>query len=241
VMTGASRMGKAFIIDEAEMMNPTTQNAILKTLEEPPEGTVIALVTSSEDRLLTTIRSRCQRVAFMPLSDQEMGAWIKSRDEFAAVKGAERDWLLRFAQGSPGAALSAIQHGLFAWQESLGPLLDTVGRGKFPPEMAGVMHKLIGEQAEAAVKQNPEASKDAANKAWMRRMLSFIAEDLRLRLRSQTAGKAADQVQEDAIAQRLLAAIDVVTRTEQQMYSNVNQQLLLENLVAQMCVEPVMV
>lgn len=239
VLTGASKAGKAFIIDEAEMMNAATQNAILKTLEEPPEGTVIVLVTSSEDRLLTTIRSRCQRVAFTPLSDQEMTAWVKSREEFAATKGGEREWLLRFAQGSPGAALSAVEHGLFAWQEALGPLLDTIGRGKYPPEMAGAMHKLIGEQAEAAVKVNPDASKDAANKAWMRRMLSFIAEDLRQRLRAQTAGKTAEQVQEDMTAQRILAAIDVVVRTEQQMYSNVNQQLLLENLVAQMCAEPV--
>ncbi|MEM9373943.1 MAG: hypothetical protein AAGA55_09895, partial [Planctomycetota bacterium] len=67
VMRTGSMMGKAFIVDEAELLdrspaNAPTQNAILKTLEEPAPGTLIVLVTSSEDRLLPTIRSRCQRV-----------------------------------------------------------------------------------------------------------------------------------------------------------------------------------
>lgn len=244
VMTGASRMGKAFIIDEAEMMNPTTQNAILKTLEEPPEGTVIVLVTSSEDRMLTTIRSRCQRVAFTPLSEADMLTWLKTRASLEPpppTKPSEREWLLRFALGSPGAALVAMENQLFTWQEALAPMLESVARGHYPVEMAAAMHKLIGERAEAAVKANPDASKDAANKAWMRRMLSFLAEDMRLRLRMHAVGKAAQQIAEDPAAHRLLSELEAVTRTEQQMYANVNQQLLLENLVAQMCVEPVMI
>ncbi len=55
------------IVDPADAMNPQAQNALLKTLEEPPDDTTLVLVASSPDALLPTIRSRCMRVAFAPL------------------------------------------------------------------------------------------------------------------------------------------------------------------------------
>ena len=73
--------------------------ATLKLLEEPPAGTVIILVTTREDRLLPTIRSRCQRVAFAPLDDQAMQSWLASAD--LAVDPESRRWIERFAEGSP--------------------------------------------------------------------------------------------------------------------------------------------
>lgn len=56
--------GKVFIIDSAERMLPSSANALLKTIEEPPAHTLIILVTSAPDKLLPTIRSRCQVVRF---------------------------------------------------------------------------------------------------------------------------------------------------------------------------------
>jgi DNA polymerase-3 subunit delta' len=55
------------IVDPADAMNPQAQNALLKTLEEPPEDTTLVLVASSPDALLPTIRSRCLRVPFAPI------------------------------------------------------------------------------------------------------------------------------------------------------------------------------
>jgi DNA polymerase-3 subunit delta' len=55
------------VIDPADAMNPQAQNALLKTLEEPPDETTLVLVASSPDALLPTIRSRCLRVPFAPL------------------------------------------------------------------------------------------------------------------------------------------------------------------------------
>ena len=55
------------VVDPADAMNAQAQNALLKTLEEPPEDTTLVLVASSPDALLPTIRSRCLRVAFAPL------------------------------------------------------------------------------------------------------------------------------------------------------------------------------
>jgi DNA polymerase-3 subunit delta' len=55
------------VIDPADAMNPQAQNALLKTLEEPPEETTLVLVAASPDSLLPTIRSRCLRVPFVPI------------------------------------------------------------------------------------------------------------------------------------------------------------------------------
>ena len=58
---------KLAIIASAHQLNPAAQNAFLKTLEEPPSGTVLVLVASAPDKMLPTIRSRCSRVSFGPL------------------------------------------------------------------------------------------------------------------------------------------------------------------------------
>ena len=60
---------RVVVIDPADAMNVQAQNALLKTLEEPPEGTTLVLVSSSPDALLPTIKSRCLRVAFAPLPE----------------------------------------------------------------------------------------------------------------------------------------------------------------------------
>lgn len=55
---------KVAIIDRAEKMTTSAQNALLKTLEEPPENTVLILVTKNKDKLLSTVLSRCQKIKF---------------------------------------------------------------------------------------------------------------------------------------------------------------------------------
>lgn len=58
---------KVALIVSAQAMNPSAQNALLKTLEEPPKATVLVLVSSAPDKLLPTIRSRCSKAGFGPL------------------------------------------------------------------------------------------------------------------------------------------------------------------------------
>ncbi len=63
---------KCIIINDADTMNESAQNALLKVLEEPPIYASIILVTSSEDKLLKTIQSRVVKEVFMPLSYEEL-------------------------------------------------------------------------------------------------------------------------------------------------------------------------
>jgi DNA polymerase-3 subunit delta' len=58
---------RVVIVDEADALMPEAQNALLKTLEEPPPASVFVLVTSRPDVLLPTVRSRCQHLRFGPL------------------------------------------------------------------------------------------------------------------------------------------------------------------------------
>jgi len=63
---------RAIIIDQAEMMTQEASNALLKTLEEPPLFNVFFLITSSEQAIPLTIRSRCRRVGFTSLNEDEL-------------------------------------------------------------------------------------------------------------------------------------------------------------------------
>lgn len=228
--------GKVFIVDEAELMDPVTQNQVLKTLEEPAEGTVIILVTSDESRLLATVRSRCQRVSFGTLTERDMQAWMQ-------ISGVEVDanvspWLLRFASGSPGAALVAIEHGLYQWHSALDPALKAIeaaalspGGGTLPagPTVAAgvgaLMSKLVEERAKATVEGKPNASKEAANQFWCKRMLGLLADRWRTHLRRAENG---EQVA------RCSAAIELIRVAERQAESNVQIGAVLENLAAQL-------
>lgn len=217
---------KVFIIDEAELLdrsvtNAPTQNAILKTLEEPPPGTVIVLVTSAEDRLLPTIRSRCQRVAFGRLSSAEMAAW--ARQAAIQIPPQHKDWLLRFADGSPGVLREAIDAGLGTWHERLAPLLAKVERGEYSPELGPAMATLIDEWAESHVAGSRNASKEAANHEGARLMVRLLASHFSYRLR--TAGSDSE---------RAAAAIDALVVAERELAANVRLSDLAEDLSIRM-------
>ena len=71
---------KVAIIDDADLMNEASANALLKTLEEPPERAMLFLIGSNLDAVLPTIRSRCQLVRFSPLSISEVAALLVEQD-----------------------------------------------------------------------------------------------------------------------------------------------------------------
>ena len=177
--TAALGHGKVFIIDEAELLDPNAQNSILKTLEEPPPQTYFFLITSQPDRLLPTIRSRCQQVRFMRLDAQSMREWFKratAKDSELGIRNSELlSWIEHFADGSPGAAQLAIEYGFFEWQKSLNPMLAELERGKFPVAMGETLAVLIDAFAVAWVKSHKNASKDSANKDGAKHMFSLLA------------------------------------------------------------------
>jgi len=94
------------VIESAEAMAEPAANALLKTLEEPGEGLLI-LISAAPEKLLVTIRSRCQSIPFQPLSPSQM-AEVLARTlppEEAGVLQPDAPELLAMAAGSPGALL----------------------------------------------------------------------------------------------------------------------------------------
>jgi DNA polymerase-3 subunit gamma/tau len=79
---------KVYIIDEAHMLTTEAANALLKTLEEPPEHAVLILVTTEPHRLPTTILSRCQRFDFRRISQKEL---VTRLQHIASTEGFEID------------------------------------------------------------------------------------------------------------------------------------------------------
>lgn len=92
-----------FIIDDADKMNDSAANALLKTLEEPPAGSHIFLITSRADSLLPTIRSRCQVVRFAPVETSEIERLLI---EARAFTHDEARLTARLSRGSIGRAVS---------------------------------------------------------------------------------------------------------------------------------------
>ncbi|MEY3026903.1 MAG: hypothetical protein ACO31E_04135 [Phycisphaerales bacterium] len=214
---------KVFIIDEAELLDTYGQNALLKTLEEPPPGTYIFLVTTQEERLLPTIRSRCQRVAFRTLEAAAMDAWFDRHE----VPADARAWLAEFSDGAPGTAELAHRHGLRAWSEELLPRFAMIESGRFDGALSDRLAELVGDFAERVVKENPKASKEAANRQGTRYLLLTLA----ARLRGAMTDAAA---RGDALALALAAQrVELISRLESEVRANVNLKHALANLVAQ--------
>jgi DNA polymerase III subunit delta' len=93
---------RVYVIDEAERLREEAANSILKTLEEPPETSVIVLVTSKPYALLPTILSRCQMLGFAPLTSSEIETHLIRQ---ARQSTDEVRMQARLGRGSVGRAL----------------------------------------------------------------------------------------------------------------------------------------
>ena len=228
-ITPGGAASKVFIVDEAELLdrsatNAAVQNAMLKTLEEPAPGTLIILVTSSEERLLPTIRSRCQRVRFGTLSRDAMETWLTRQD----YSPAEQDWARRFGEGSPGRVKEAIETGLIAWHERIGGMLERLLAGQYPLELGASMASMVDEWASARVAADARQSKEAGNKAGADRMLSLVGEILRMKLAEASASGDERTLEQYALR------IDALERARGRLFANVPGQMVFEALAAEL-------
>lgn len=94
---------KIYIMNEAEKMNQEAQNALLKTLEEPPEYVVILLLTTVKEALLPTILSRCVQLDMRPVEDKTVRKYLMSE---LKIPDYQADICVAFARGNIGKARS---------------------------------------------------------------------------------------------------------------------------------------
>lgn len=92
---------KIYIIPEAELMNPQAQNALLKTIEEPPEYAIIMLLTNNLDKMLPTILSRCITLNLKPVGELDMMEYLSRM----GISQAKAKFCVGFAFGNLGKAV----------------------------------------------------------------------------------------------------------------------------------------
>lgn len=222
--------GKVFIVDEAELLNPTGQNALLKTLEEPSPGTYLILVTASEHRLLPTIRSRCQRVAFGPLEDSAVSHWLSRHH--ADLDEQARKWVVGFAQGSIGRASLAVRFELVEWGAAvLTPINRLARSGRPEPALGVAIAECVDGFAAAWVAAHKNASKEAANRRAAALMGSMLGNFARRKLAELARDCDPDQPgASEPLLTPWLGVIEAVDTFERQLNSNVNLKLCCEGL-----------
>jgi DNA polymerase-3 subunit delta' len=141
---------RVVIIDQADALNPDAQNALLKTLEEPPPSSVFVLVTSRPDSLLVTVRSRCQRLRFGRLSAGEVAAVLVERHRFTP---ADAHAAAAVADGSVQAALDAETEEAVAAREAAAELLEGAARSTDPRRRLEGARALLAGGKKAADRQ----------------------------------------------------------------------------------------
>jgi DNA polymerase-3 subunit delta' len=199
---------RVFVIEAAEQMRDESQNALLKTLEEPPDFVHILLLTSEPTALLETIASRCQPIDFAPLPPEAIEASLAgsgSPDELTAAARLSAGDLARarFLLTDSGRAL---RDGALEWVRAVGvdtpdalkrrvygestptapsgttsPWLHLLKSAEFAGEEAEeATRSALEEEAEAGVKRSAKDLSDEAKRAGRRRRTEVL--DLGLEL-----------------------------------------------------------
>jgi DNA polymerase III subunit delta' len=209
--------GKVFVIDEAELMTASAQNALLKTLEEPLGRTLIILLTQSTSQLLATVRSRCQIINFVPLDAK----WITKELEKRGISATSAKQAADLSDGSLGAALRWIEDAALEPAQELSRRVETVLAGKKAEDLPELLKKSADALAQKALERDPLASKDAATRDGLAVYLSVISRRLR-------AGFS--QERDPVSMEQTCRYIEAVARAEKYLDANVNVALVLEQL-----------
>ena len=212
---------KIYIMNEGEKMTVQAQNALLKTLEEPPEYAVILILTTNVNSLLPTILSRCVLLNMKPVRDEQIKKFLMENMEIPSYKA---DICTAFARGNVGKARMLANSEEF----------DKV------KEEAITLLKYIGEmeinEIVAAIKKINEYKFDVNDylyilSIWYRDVLMFKAthdaNDLIFREEIQYIRKVADKSTYEGI-ERIIDALD---KSKQRLSANVNFDLTMELLL----------
>ena len=208
---------KIIIIDPATLMNLASQNALLKTLEEPPQDSLIILIASSAGGLLPTVRSRCLRISFAPLGRAEITGYLRTKQ---GVTGDEVEFLAAMSMGSIGAALGLDKE---AFVEKRRVWADIVGALK-----AGDYQSVVS-AAEALAGNRDDALKFLAwAQSWYRDLLVYgvtgdAGELVNLDMRQQIEQHAAP-----AQSEQRIAALTGSTAAAAAIQRNLNRRMVLE-------------
>ena len=233
--------GKVFVVREAELMSAAAQNALLKTLEEPPPGVTIILICRRSEQMLPTTISRCHTVRFGPLPLDFVAERLVRED---VAEGEAMFWA-SFTEGSAGRSLSLARGDMYSIKCDMLDKLSAMGPGG-DAALGERLQKITDAQAIAAVKaakspDGAEMAKTLATRQATGTMLELIASAFRDAITLSTGADRplvnADQRHAvEAIAgkhstRQLAGAIEQLSNYEQLLWRNVNPKIVWDNVV----------
>jgi DNA polymerase-3 subunit delta' len=225
---------KVFIVLEAGRMSQAAQNALLKTLEEPPAGTFIVLVVEQVDLLLPTILSRCQSVPFSGLPT----CFVRQQLEERGLVPEVAHFLAEHSQGRLGLAFEYAEDQLFELKRELLSVW-TRNENDAPTVLARQIDRMAGELAERYRQRCPDLSQADAARRCLQAVLSVLAGAYRdaVLVMSQARQRKTNEDQIELV--ELLAkrwsyrspdVIRLIAKAQEQIEQNVNAPLALESL-----------
>ena len=237
---------KVFVVDEAERLNASSQNALLKTLEEPPEYCCIILLCTRLEKLLPTTKSRCRVMRFAPIDEQKIIELL----EHTNIERKKAQYFSRLAQGSIGMASQLAQLELedVELYETKKQLVDFIAAGRYS-ETIGKAEWLLGKSREIAaawVKLRRNASKTDINRRAAKTLVQIAISALYDAMKLNLAGPAEiinlDQKEQiKKLAQRFdpeqsAEKIEDCYETIRWIDASVNEKLIFEQLLLNLAI-----
>ena len=215
---------RVFIVEDAERLTPEAANALLKTLEEPPDQVVLVLIASEPSVLPPTVLSRCRQIELRPMPVEQVAQELRSRNGTDSVR---IDEIARLSGGRLGWALRAV----------LEPdLVD--GRTRRLEEVREVLEGTLERRFVYAAKLASRFASDQDSvaeeldlwRSWLRDafMLNEKREDLVLNLSMMDGLRSTASA---LSAAQIAGAVHAVEETLDMLRRNVNARLALERLM----------
>ncbi len=223
---------KVGLVEDADDFNDESANCFLKTLEEPPPGSVLVLLATSTERQLPTVLSRCQVVRLRPLPAEELRAVLADHGVADPVRVGR---LVRLAGGSPGQALALADDALWAFRQAL---VDFVAAAKPDPvAFAADWARFVEEAGKESAAQRGRAS------LVVRLLADALGVALRLAVGVEAAGDPAERDKLRRLAERagpdhLADLLEACTEADYQIDRKVQPVLVIEALVDKLCRPP---
>jgi DNA polymerase-3 subunit delta' len=211
---------KIVILDPATLMNLPAQNALLKTLEEPPKDSLLVLIAPNLGGLLPTVRSRCLRVSFVPLTRDQVVAFLVSQKK---VRVEEAQLLAAMSMGSLEIVTAVDPQELLARRHRWIDLLLRVASGDY---------RTAAETAEALAGNKEESLRflDWAE-SWYRDLLVYTVTQNRQEVVNVDLLPQIEQVSVAVGLERLLERIAEAKKAVVAIQRNLNRRMVLENLL----------
>jgi DNA polymerase-3 subunit delta' len=231
-LKSARGKGKVVLIDDADDLNEESANCFLKTLEEPPSRSILILISSSLDRQLRTVVSRCQVIRFAPLPLPLVEEILRSRpvgDEQTLIPPELLPRLARLSDGSPGLALKLADPALWEFRQTF--LLELT---RMPLDNVALSQGLV-EFVESAGKES--AALRGRARLVLRLLIDFLGDALALSQQgSARRTEADDRPLLDALAGRagleaLLGMLERCLEADRQIERRLQLVLVLEGLM----------